>query len=173
MKKILEILLFIICIFIVYSCESATSHINPPVSDKYSNKEIDSILIHNQAAKSHDISPPSESQQFLVDFPIATDVEWEKRGDILVVDFEIEDTDYESYYDLSVNLLMYQYEISESDIPAVVKNSAVGKYPDYNIEEARKIVRGSEIFYKLELKRDGLKAFLSLGHDGVIKDIVF
>lgn len=143
------------------------------MSDKYSNQEIDSLLICSREAKSYDISPPSVSSQFWSDFPMATDVEWEKKGHIFVVDFEIEDTDYESCYDSLANLLMYKYEIKEGDIPAVVKNSAVGKYPDYNIKKAKKIVRGSETFYKLELKRDGVKVFLSLGHDGVIKDIVF
>jgi len=63
---------------------------------------------------------------------------------------------------------MYEMEVKERDLPAVVLNAAVSKYHNYKVEDAKKIVKGSKVLYKLEMENDrnkkDIKALFS--HDG-------
>ena len=62
--------------------------------------------------------------KFKAKFPKASDVEWEKNGEIYNVDFEIGwFTDYEAWYNESGNLVKFTKEISEKDLPQAVKNA--------------------------------------------------
>jgi hypothetical protein len=97
-------------------------------------------------------------------------VEWETDGDIYEVEFEVKFRDYEAYYDVKENLLMYVQEIYHSELPAIVKNAAESKYPKYRFEDIDKIRQGSEVFYKIEMERKSsdLEVKLLIKDDGAI-----
>jgi len=167
-----KFVLLSLIVSVLFSCESVTSHVNPAITLKYANAEIDSLIAVNEKSTGQKIRVPEANlqQQFFSDFPSAKDVDWEKAGDLIMVEFEIGNTGYDGFYDTEFNLLKYEYEVHEADLPAVVKNSSVAKYPDYHIDDVKKIVRGTETFYCLELEKDDRKVHMFLKQDGTISD---
>lgn len=126
----------------------------PTISKKYSNIEIEELISGYKRNHSRDVIPANNLKvQFRKDFPNAKDIDWEKAANIYKVDFEIGRIDYEAYYDNDANLLMYTIDIKEYNMPAVVKNAAVSKYPDYKFEDIEKVVRGTETFYRVEMEK--------------------
>ena len=69
------------------------------------------------------------------------------------MEFEIHFRDFKALYDKSGNLLLVVEEIRQSELPAVVKNTAEGKYPKFHFEDIDKIRRGTETFYKIEMEK--------------------
>jgi hypothetical protein len=141
----------------------------PTVSTQYANETIAQMIQQHKMTHSRDVLPPAELQQkFKSDFAGAYDVEWETSGDIYEVEFDIRFKDYKGYYDKKGDLLMYTQEIRGSGLPAIVKNAATSKYPGYRFEDLKKIQRGSEIFYKMEMERGDTEIELLMKSDGTI-----
>lgn len=137
------------------SCQTTTAQPTPVMSKKYSNVEIEKMIDSYKAARQKNVYPTAnQQQQFAIDFPKARDVQWEVGANIYEVEFEIGRTDYKAYYDESANLIMYITDIREIELSAVVKNAAMSKYPNYKFDDIEKVVRGSEIFYKVEMEKD-------------------
>lgn len=142
------------------------------ISTTYSAEQIDELYKKHKMYKPRDTNPsPELNDTFLKDFPNARDIDWEKSDVLYEVEFEIgrlPSRDYEAYYDMQGKLIMYKQEISTKDIPAVVKNGALTKYPKSDIEEATKIVKGKELFYKIELEKGDLDVKITLNVEGII-----
>lgn len=146
--------IFILILLSLVLCKEGMAQ-SPAISKKYSNTEIDRLVSGYKNSRSRDVIPANNlKSQFSKDFPNARDIDWEKTATIYKVEFEIGRVDYEAYYDNDANLLMYKIDIKEYDMPAVVKNAAMSKYPNYKFEDIEKIVRGSETFYKVEMEKD-------------------
>ncbi|MCL1867437.1 MAG: PepSY-like domain-containing protein [Paludibacter sp.] len=127
---------------------------NPAISTRYSDSEIAKIVEQYRAVHSQNTVPSSSLQQkFQADFPKASDIEWETANGIYEVEFEIRFHDFKAFYDNDGNLLMVVEEIRNSALPAVVQNTAKAKYPKFMIEDIRKIRRGTETVYKLEMEK--------------------
>ncbi|MDR1199707.1 MAG: PepSY-like domain-containing protein [Prevotellaceae bacterium] len=127
---------------------------DPAISTRYSNEEIAQMIEKHKLSHSRDVVPSTELQQkFKSDFPNAYDVEWETDGSVYEVEFDVKSKDYKSYYDSQGNLLMIVQEIYRSALPDIVKSAAENKYPKYNFEDIEKIVRGTDVFYKIEMER--------------------
>jgi hypothetical protein len=142
---------------------------NPAISTLYSNEEIAQKIKSHKASHSRDVvSPANLQQKFKVDFPKASDVEWETTGDIYEVEFDVKFRDCKAYYDSDGNLLMTVEEMYRSELPAVVKNAAESKYPKYHFEDIDKIRRGTEVFYKIEMELRDMEVELLIRSDGVI-----
>jgi Iap family predicted aminopeptidase len=103
------------------------------------------------------------------DFPNAFDVEWETANNLYEVDFNIQRKDVEAFYDVKGELIMYSCEISHRDLSAIVKNAAYNQYPKYKIRDVKKIFRGSQLFYKIEMEYGDLEVKLIVKNDGVIQ----
>jgi len=148
----------VISVIFFMSCQSVSAQPNPSISKKYSNDEIEKLINTYKISHSQDISPAAIFQQQLQkDFPNAKDIDWEEASDVYEVEFEIGRTDYKAYYDKSANLLAYKLDLKESQLPAIVKNAAITKYPNSKIDDIKKIVKGTETIYKLELKKDKME----------------
>jgi len=146
---------------------------NPAISTRYSNSEIAQMVREYRMADARDVAPPNNLQQkFLTDFPNASDVEWETAGSIYEVDFEVRFRDFKAFYSNDGNLLMVVEEIRRSALPAVVKNAAEAKYPKYRIEDIRKIRRGTETVYKVDMEKSfsDMEVTLFVKSDGVVLD---
>lgn len=127
----------------------------PSMSAKYSNEEISKIVQSHKRSKSKDVRPSATlSQRFFSDFPKARDIDWEVAADVYEVEFEVGRVDYKAYYDKDGNLLMYSYEITLAELPAVVKNAALDKYLDAKIEDTYRMVEGTDSFYVVEMEKD-------------------
>lgn len=152
------ILLLVLTHIFLLSCSMNSSNmVLPQISNKYSNSEIDSLISMFRVALQNDIKDPpyDVKQSFFKDFPKSSDIEWEEGNHIYKVEFEIKSTDYKAYYDQKGILLMYKEEINTHLLPAVVKNSAISQYPDFNFEDLEKIVKGTQTFYEIEMERGG------------------
>lgn len=151
MKSLIFLSLILACLI---SCQIATAQPIPIMSKKYSDGEIEKMINDYKATRQRDVQPTiDQQQQFSKDFPNARDVEWEVAANVYEVEFEIGRVDYKAYYDESANLIMYTIEIKEVDLPAIVKNAAMSKYPNYKFDDIKKVVRGSETFYKVEMEK--------------------
>ncbi|MFV0535755.1 MAG: hypothetical protein ACK5M3_00105 [Dysgonomonas sp.] len=151
MKLLIFLSLALTCLI---SCQTATAQPLPAISKKYSDGEIEKMIDNYKSIRQRDIRPTTnQQQQFLKDFPNARDIEWEVGANVYEVEFEVGHTDYKAYYDESANLIMYALEIREVDFPAIVKNAAMSKYPNYKFDDIEKVVRGSETFYKVEMEK--------------------
>lgn len=155
----------------------AQAQVSPSVSAKYSVAQIDEMYRNHKMSGPQNTFPSQElNAKFMKDFPNARDIEWEKTEYLYEVEFEIgriASKDFKVYYDTSGQLLMYEEEISTRDIPTVVKNGALAKYPNFRIEDACKIVKGKETFYEVELEKGDLEVKLTLNSMGsIISEIV-
>ncbi|GHV26089.1 hypothetical protein FACS1894176_06110 [Bacteroidia bacterium] len=138
-----------------------------PVMATYGNAYIDSLICACSSVQSKDATPPAELQQkFRKDFPKAFDVEWEMAGNVYEVEFEIRFTDYKAFYDAKGNLLMYGCDTKASNLPGVVKSAAEKLYPKYRFDDVKKVRKGSETFYKIEMERRGSEAKMVIKQDG-------
>lgn len=151
MKLLIFLSLALTCLI---SCQTATAQPIPAMSKKYSDGDIEKMINDYKATRQIDVRhTTNQQQQFAKDFPNARDIEWEVGANIYEVEFEIGRADYKAYYDESANLIMYIVEIKEVDLPAIVKNAAMAKYPNYKFDDIEKVVRGSETFYKIEMEK--------------------
>ena len=161
--------LFVVLISVLFAT-NINAQVAPNMSTKYNLTEIKDLYKQHKVSNDRDVvPPPSLSEKFNKDFPKARDVDWEKSGVLYEVDFEIGwigKTDYKAYYDLEGNLVMYREEISNSSLPAIVKNAALTKYPNYRIDDIDKIVAGKDTLYKVSLEKGDMDVKLVLTHDG-------
>lgn len=172
MKYISKIIaVALICLI---SCQTAVAQLpSPSPSAKYSNEEISQMIKTHKRNRSKDIRPTTiQNQRFISDFPKARDIDWEVAAEIYEVEFEIGRIDYKAYYDKDGNLLMYKYNITESELPAVVKNAAFDKYPDSKIDDIDKVVKGTETYYVVEMEKDERDIKAAFNPEGtLIKEI--
>ncbi len=106
---------------------------------------------------------------FKQQFPKASDVEWEKKGDHYNVDFEIGFfTDYEAWFDATGNMLKYETEISESDLPKAVKQAISSQYPDFRIDDADKIVQDGNETFLVEIEKGNEEKHLTFSANGSV-----
>jgi len=165
---------FLISLILLASCQTVSAQPNPSISKKYSNTEIEKLIIDYKTSHSHDVMPDAAlQQQFQKDFPNSRDIDWEIASNIYEVEFEIGRTDYKAFYDKDANLLAYSLEIRESHLPAIVKNAVITKYPDSRIEDIKKIVQGTETMYKIEVEKGKMDWKVIFNSNGTfIKEII-
>lgn len=90
---------------------------------------------------------------FQQSFPKAHDVEWEMKGDLYKVDFEIGiSTDYEVWYDQSGKLVKQEEEVTKKDLPAAVQSAITSGFKGYKIDDVTKITADNTVTYRVELK---------------------
>lgn len=104
---------------------------------------------------------------FKKEFPKASDIEWEKKGEQYNVEFEIEwYKDYEAWFSADGKMVRYTEEISDSDLPKAVKDAIKKLYPDYRIDDVKKIVTGGLPTYKVEIEKGHEELDLIFSNDG-------
>ncbi|HLT94966.1 MAG TPA: PepSY-like domain-containing protein, partial [Membranihabitans sp.] len=73
---------------------------------------------------------------FEKEFAKATDVDWEKEGELYKVDFEIKRRiDVEVWYDADGTVVRQEEEWKKSKLPAAVDKSITAEFPDHKIED--------------------------------------
>lgn len=170
-KKAILRITMIVAIGALVACQSVTAQISPKMSTKYTLEQIDQMYKDHRMAHPRDTYPVAEiNQKFTTDFPSAKDIEWEKSNTFYEIEFEIGRDDYKAYYDMQGELVVYKCEISEGDLPAVVRNAALTKYPNFKFEDIDKVVKGKDTFYNLELEKGKLEVKMTLKYDGTIID---
>lgn len=153
----------------LFACGSMVAQAEPTVSTIYTVEQIDQMYKDHKMARPQDTYPPQNiSTKFAADFQNTRDIDWEKSNSLYEVEFEVGREDYTAYYDMDGNLVMYECESYENQLPAVVKNAALSKYPNFRFDDVDKIVKGKETSYKVELKKGKLDIKIRLKDDGTI-----
>lgn len=107
---------------------------------------------------------------FKTEFPKASDVEWEMKGDQFQVEFEIGYfSDYEAWFKATGEMLYYEEEISKRKLPEAVKNTVQQKYDAYKIDDVKKINKKGEISYAIELEKGREEINIIINENGQIK----
>ncbi len=114
------------------------------------------FLIFTSRADAQDLMksevPEMIVTQFEKEFPKARDVEWEKEIDYYKVDFELKrNTDWEVWYNADGTVVRKEEEWRKSKLPATVKETISGDFPDYRIDQVTRITEGDEIKFEVDL----------------------
>lgn len=166
MKKI--VLIFVCFMFLSFGYYAGAQN-KPSFSSKYSNEKIFEMLESFKNKRSLDINPTTIlNAKFKSDFPGAKDIDWEKISDYYEVEFEIGNRDCSACYDTNAELLYYMFNVRLNNLPAIVKNAAITKYPDYDFEDIKEIHLSSEIAYKIELEKHDIEVILLISQKGRI-----
>ena len=124
----------------------------------YTDEQIDVLISQYFSGISRDVAAPANlAAVFRLQFPNARDIEWEMSNDIYCVEFEIGNVDHKVLYDAQGNALLYVYDVRVSDLPKVVSDAALQRYPTYRIDDAERVLKGSAKAYLLELEKNGAR----------------
>ena len=166
-KVLISVFCFVFVGSFFYQC---TEKPNLPVtSSKYSIAEIDSIYQLHRSEHKHDVSPPFELLSiFEQDFPNAKDVDYEETSHLYRIEFEIGSDDYKAFYDRDFQLVLYKYEMSRRDLPAVVNNAVLNKYPNFDIDDVDVYNKANVLFYEIEIEKGKLEYKVIVSDAGII-----
>lgn len=89
---------------------------------------------------------------FKKDFPKAIDVEWEIKGDLYEVEFDIGFADHEIWFDRTGNMVKHEEDIRQNDLPDNILSVLTKEYKLYRISDVKKIQTGKSIVYELDAK---------------------
>lgn len=104
---------------------------------------------------------------FKKEFPKASDVEWERKGELYNVDFEIGFfSDYEAWFDASGKMIKYSEEISESDLPQAIKEAIKNQFDGYRIDDVEKITENNTETFLVEIEKGNDEKHLAFSKDG-------
>ena len=84
-------------------------------------------------------------------FSNATDVEWEKKGDLFKVEFEIGSLDHDLWIDKTGNIKKHKEEFSKTNLPEAVNQKIKTEFSGYRIDDVDKIETDGKVFYQVEL----------------------
>lgn len=108
------------------------------VAQDIRQSEVPSIVVNN----------------FKKEFPKAKDVEWELKGEVYNVEFEIGFfSDYEAWFDASGKLIKYEQEIPNRKIPKAIIEAVKNQFEGYRIDDAKMLVENNITTYLLEIER--------------------
>lgn len=97
--------------------------------------------------------PSNLQTSFSNTYSNATDVEWEKKGDLFKVEFEINNMDHDVWYDAQGNVVKSEMEISEGELPSVVASAIKSKYADYKIDSIEVREENGTKTYEVEIEK--------------------
>lgn len=91
---------------------------------------------------------------FQKQFAKAFDVEWELKGNLYQVEYEmgVLGTDHEAWYNQTGKLVKHKEEIGKKELPQKVLSSIDKSFSFYRIDDVKKITETNNVTYTLELK---------------------
>lgn len=101
-------------------------------------------------------------------FPQASDVEWEKKGEVYEVEFDLAFKDHKLLIDSAGKLIKHKEEINAVDLPAAVKETIKKGFLTYKIEDTDRIETEGLVIYKIELENSTQEQKIYVGEDGKI-----
>jgi hypothetical protein len=103
-------------------------------------------------------------------FPKASDIEWEKKGDLYEAEFDLTLKDHKVLIDATGKIVKHKEEINSADLPASVKETIKKGFSDYKIDDADRIETEGLVIYKVELENSKEERKIYLGEDGEIME---
>lgn len=88
---------------------------------------------------------------FKSSFPQAQDVEWEMKGELYNIEFEVNRIDHEVWIDRNGKMVKHETDIKAADVPSNVRTAVTSRYKNMVIDDAEKIEKDGKTYYKIEL----------------------
>lgn len=110
------------------------------------------VLAHAQDIPQAQV-PSVVLNAFKKEFPKASDIEWELKGDVYQVEFEIGFTDHELTLDNTGKILKHKQDIKQTDLPKAVTEVLAKDFAGYRMSDISKTTEGTTVTYKLDLKK--------------------
>ncbi len=88
-------------------------------------------------------------------YPNATDVEWKQEEEGWEVEFKVDGVEYEAEYNMEGDWLKTEHEISESELPEMIRNTLDGEYTAYAIMGVEKYDSKEGPYYEVKLRKGG------------------
>lgn len=105
--------------------------------------------------------------QFINQFPKATDVEWEMEGKLYKVEFETpRNVDHDVWYNHDGKMVKHKEEISSKKLPQAIEKSIKDKYSNYKIDDVHKITEGNTVIYSVEIEKFDREIMLYFNENG-------
>ena len=99
-------------------------------------------------------------------FPKASDIEWEKKGELYEVEFDLVFKDHKALIDGTGKMVKHKEEINSSDLPAAVKETIKKGFSSYKIDDTDRIETEGLVIYKVELESPSEERKIYIGEDG-------
>lgn len=97
--------------------------------------------------------PSVIKNNFLLEYPRATDIDWEMEKNCYKVDFELNNnTEYKIWYSTAGDIVKREEEISKHHLPAAILSKIQTDFRGYRIDEVDKVTTETEVYYEVELK---------------------
>lgn len=85
-------------------------------------------------------------------FPRAVEVEWQKKGELFNVEFDLKKRDHEVWLKKDGEIVKHEQEIKARELPEAVSTSIQEQFRGYRIEDVEKVEEGRQVSYKMELE---------------------
>lgn len=107
---------------------------------------------------------------FQTKYPKATDVDWELKGELYEVDFEIDRTDYDVWIDKSGTIKKQKEDFPKAQLPAAVTEKIKTGFKDYQIDDVDRIEENGKVYFLVDLdgKPDDREVLFS--ENGTVED---
>lgn len=105
---------------------------------------------------------------FQQQFKNATDVEWEKKANHYVVEFEINNVDHKLKIDPTGKVLKHEQDIKQADLPAAVQKQLAAQFAGFKVKDPEKFEESGKVSYKVELKKAGEERKVIFSPDGTV-----
>lgn len=111
--------------------------------------------------------PEAVIRSFNEKFPKASDVEWERKGELYEVDFDMGFfADHDAWFDASGKMTRHKEEIAKSDLPKAVTAAITSQFSEYRIDDVDKITENGKVSYKVELENGDSDRKVYFSEDG-------
>ncbi|MEN7550501.1 PepSY-like domain-containing protein [Rapidithrix thailandica] len=84
-------------------------------------------------------------------FEQAKKIEWERKGEVYEVEFDMGLTEFEAWLDHSGQFLRIKEELFGKDLPEGIKSKIASEFVNFRIDDVDKIDEKGKITYKVEL----------------------
>lgn len=102
-------------------------------------------------------------------FSNAADVEWEMKGDLYKVEFEIGKFDHYLWIDKNGKVVKHKEELSKSDLPPAINDKIKAEYKDYRVDDVYKIESDGKVTYEVELDGNRGDREITFAPDGTVQ----
>ena len=108
---------------------------------------------------------------FNKNFPTATDVEWERKGELFNVEFDVKFRDHEAWLNSKGGIVKHKKQLKAGELPVAVANTIKQNFKGYRIDDVDQYEERKQFFYKVELKNYGEERNLVFDQKGKQVDV--
>lgn len=113
-------------------------------------------------------TPAAVQTSFEAEFPNATDVSSEKKGNDYEVDFRLNNVEHEALFTAEGTLVKYKYDVLLTAFPESIKTTVSTDYEGKTIDDTEALVIEDVTYYQLELENSPQDIKLVFNADGTV-----